>query len=310
ASSRRMTTGVITWILRRYLAIITIVNILSCANQENYTSSYQDDSNFDLEVNPLEKVKIGNDTIEDIQEDAHDVKTQWHCGKNKRSCSGRCGGSTNSSAIWDKDSSRHFCHCDFWCLHFQDCCIDFPIEIECPHISKNQHSAHNQHTIKRSHYECKELYEKKWIYTISKCTDELSPVRQLCEEGHESNILHKVPMVDPATHNVYKNIYCAQCNGVKYRKELFISIHCDSKVVTEQQINNPGYSMIKHMVNSKSCNISVSASFMRRCIPTLQECPQVEDHKTSHQIEDPRDNETIKYGNTKMTCPPCDNSTT
>ncbi|OXA46694.1 hypothetical protein Fcan01_18217 [Folsomia candida] len=124
----------------------------------------------------------------------------------------------------------HYCRCDKGtCDTFGDCCWTIAVTL-----------------LYRNPWKCHRVqHENSWALMISKCSEEYKSsvgvvergVVKSCESpmtmtpGEAYTHLHDIPVVSNVTNNLYRNIFCAQCNGLGAQDlvKLRLFLRCSKK---------------------------------------------------------------------------------
>ncbi|KAJ8032300.1 Cadherin EGF LAG seven-pass G-type receptor 1 [Holothuria leucospilota] len=113
------------------------------------------------------------------------------------------------------------CKCDLACKEFVDCCYDFDIHCGSKMMEKSNDTLAFPDTVSGADYSCFGTeYFYSMSYMVTKCVGSRESVTdvtfELCENMPTSDdILSHLPVFD-SNGVVYKNVFCAECSGVRY----------------------------------------------------------------------------------------------
>ena len=162
--------------------------------------------------------------------DARDINITMRCEGYWFSCRGRCKQERELGIT----EERIQCFCDESCELFRDCCADFD-----QYCSSSGISAQQERDAYEEQWECiqsKALTEAFGVWMISSCPKNWTQtdVKELCGKSEVisyDNHKDHVPVIDQRG-NTYKNLYCAQCQGVGLSELTFYNLQfgCDISV--------------------------------------------------------------------------------
>lgn len=118
----------------------------------------------------------------------------------------------NSTLGHDEDDER-FCRCDSLCKVYDDCCDDYVGSSDSSENKMNLSS--NVITCKR--LEFNKFYISKLHYIVERCPKEFERgyIKNNCrlQNSRSGNTLTRVPVIGRQSTILYRNFYCAICNG-------------------------------------------------------------------------------------------------
>ena len=195
------------------------------------------------------------------------------------------------------------CYCDKKCLDYGDCCPEYKDVEQVSWRLRNISS-------------CKffNMHSKSMQWVIDKCRSRNHFLSNLCSR----KVIHPqiplksyIPVID-INHEIYGNVFCAQCNGINQYEYLNVSVRCKNKeIMNIESLNkilkkDETYCKIKpHFDQTKQRNCSLEL---------IEICPEMlyEDHediaeKCQYGINDTVTDGIKVYRN--MDCCKCWNST-
>ena len=115
----------------------------------------------------------------------------------------------------DRSSVEHYCFCNKKCLIYKDCCENSKFSFE-----------GNTNDVKL--FDCiymPRIYDKWFVFVVNSCPEGTDfELRRLCEETDEQNIYSSTPVSALDTKFLYRNMYCAMCNGSFFGKHDFNAV--------------------------------------------------------------------------------------
>ena len=178
------------------------------------------------------------------------------------------------------------CFCRNDCHIYNDCCIDFKINIT--HFNENVN-------LMNKNFDCNvRLTNYKWIYSINKC-NRLSlnshhrDLIEKCESNKQNGLIHLVPVY--YQNQTYKNVYCFLCNNYEQSNNdaddvKFYELNMDNQIDDnlEQMMNN--YSNLSESillnVDFLAFNLP-NVTDHRYCVKSIDTCSL---NSSSFQIDD------------------------
>lgn len=165
---------------------------------------------------------------------------------------------------------RRYCNCDSLCEEYDDCCDDYSRRPK----SSNRSAVHRLHKVTS----CKHLKfteEPQFHYVIDRCPKEFGKkvIERNCRgrnsSAEEESTLTRVPVVGRQSMILYRNVYCAICNG---EQDVVFS---KGRVDIESQ-----YSRQPAMTLDEMTFLPPEGYNLRTCIDAIRTChPNYRDRK-------------------------------
>ncbi|CAI9727576.1 G-protein coupled receptor Mth-like [Octopus vulgaris] len=98
------------------------------------------------------------------------------------------------------------CSCDKYCYLYNECCLDWV----------NQTNI-NQRTLSTD-YSCRKIDANNSYFVFDRCPSDYSFTDHVtyCETPDENDRLYNIPALGKQTKRLYRNLFCALCNGEEY----------------------------------------------------------------------------------------------
>lgn len=197
------------------------------------------------------------------------------------------------------NTMENICFCDSRCQIFADCCYDY--DLYCAHNNTDE-DQHIHLSTKKMHYsatnypevdgtsfiEEQESFEcinvdqypssSFWAKTVCRSDWKDAYVSDLCLNPDPDDMLTQLPVID-TDKTVYRNAFCAECNGIWTYKFMLLDSVCQlfipSNIINKRQLFS---AFLK-----KNCVTYIRSGFSeppRSCLKTLNTCP-----KSSYNID-------------------------
>ena len=163
------------------------------------------------------------------------------------------------------DEQKGYCFCDILCTMYSDCCHDANIT--------SDRDIHNQQF--RCHY-IPGVVDSWFVFVIDTCPGGVDyQLNGLCIEPNERNIYSTTPTSSTSTGFLYKNVYCAMCNGVFDYIFWKADLHCSWSHKDRHNMDNL---TIEELLFRDECFMFYTppqAKFTHRlCYPNVNSCPE------------------------------------
>lgn len=184
------------------------------------------------------------------------------------SCQGRCSMDTEWDTAEKEEFTKAHCHCDPVCNKYQDCCVDYR------KFCGNETSSDVPASV------CRRLNEQEpsmWVVESCPSSYKNRDVRNKCQSNERlraHRLDEMIPVISLLFRYIYKNKYCAICNGVNVDYEIFLShvrIRCNVSPPKSLNYTQTVDYMLEYCVN---INFVLEKRVERRfCFPTTNTCP-------------------------------------
>ncbi|XP_033109225.1 uncharacterized protein LOC117110585, partial [Anneissia japonica] len=177
------------------------------------------------------------------------------------SCEGRCGSLLRNTTT---------CSCDAECSVFGDCCYD--VSETCQLVTQNRTILQHETTLVKETMCFKTDPEnfKIGYHVISTCSNKSSDttLRLTCEQPDAHNIIQQILVTDYRG-NVYRNIYCAACDGIKKTDVVawHVAASCNSSDV-ERHLTNVSTTINRETMLHKKLGQEVTCFSYKYTPPT------------------------------------------
>lgn len=169
-----------------------------------------------------------------------------------------------------------YCKCDGLCETYDDCCDDYARSGSRPNLSNN-----NTFNLSRDVFSCKRLFDSSNHYTVDRCPRgwPQGHVKTSCSSGgsNSGNTIARVPVVGRQSSILYRNVYCAVCNGEhdvvfsKGRVESHSAALGDLRLNSMEFLSPQGCNLRTCINAIRTCNSSYSnREVKRRCTEPSQ----------------------------------------
>ena len=182
-------------------------------------------------------------------------------------CSWNCPGDV------EFDTYIRTCNCDDMCHIYDDCCVSKSINsdknIKIPNVS----------------FDClyiPRIYDQWFVFIVNNCQDGTSyDLQTLCTAPDEQNIYSDTPATSFGTRVLYRNMYCAMCNGVEDFVLWKAVLRCHWLGNEEAKFGNLS---IDELYLRDECFLFYKEPFVksyRRCYPAISSCPDTSTERST-----------------------------
>ena len=200
------------------------------------------------------------DYYDDYYEDYYDFENDYTY------TSENCQKKWKCKASDDRSSEQNYCYCNRGCSYYKDCCENAIFNFE-----------GNPNDVKL--FDCiylPRIYDKWFVFVVNSCPEgtELE-LRRLCVEADEQNIYSSTPVSALDTKFLYRNLYCAMCNGAEDYLFWNARLQCYWKNTKNPRLGNLS---IADLYLKKKCSFFYDPPRVdiqyRLCYPNvIQACP-------------------------------------
>ena len=200
------------------------------------------------------------------------VVSQFHAPKAASLPMLNCGSCAGSCSF---GSEFEHCRCDADCVLYGDCCANrstvCPTSVVFTELEERNYD-----------YECRLLLSGRggdvsYIWMVTTCPEGMTPTDLIVQNCISDNDSLALPVTDRSTGAVFKNEYCAACNGVTDYASWSYEVQC-MPAILEAITNNSGTITQEDLNLYCSFNVYLSPTGLsvadaRDCYPVLDSCP-------------------------------------
>ena len=200
------------------------------------------------------------------------VVSQFHAPKAASLPMLNCGSCAGSCSF---GSEFEHCRCDADCVLYGDCCANrstaCPTSVVFTELEERNYD-----------YECRLLLSGRggdvsYIWMVTTCPEGMTPTDLIVQNCISDNDSLALPVTDRSTGAVFKNEYCAACNGVTDYASWSYEVQC-MPAILEAITNNYGTITQEDLNLYCSFNVYLSPTGLsvadaRDCYPVLDSCP-------------------------------------
>ena len=169
----------------------------------------------------------------------------------------------------------NYCNCDDLCQFFNDCCENIDV------------SSDKNFTILNVSFDClyiPGIYDLWFVFIVNTCPDGTDyELHKLCTEPNEQDIYSTTPTSSLRTRFLYRNMYCAMCNGEEDYVFWKVVLRCHWKPDEHSKFGH--FSTDELYKNLRdNCFLFYKEPFdnsYRMCYPAISSCPEASNDSTS-----------------------------
>ncbi|XP_014775025.1 uncharacterized protein LOC106872518 [Octopus bimaculoides] len=165
-------------------------------------------------------------------------------------------------SLCDAESLQRRCSCHQYCNLYKECCSD---------VIGDTLIEHGTSSID---YRCKKINDDELdsYFLFDRCPSDHSIKKHVtyCETPDENDRLYNIPALGKRTKRLYRNLFCALCNGEEY---ILWTVHykCNHKMDID-------LSLFPHILRNNHCNVSIEAplnfsDYQYPCTDYVSSCP-------------------------------------
>ena len=182
----------------------------------------------------------------------------------------------------------YLCFCDDLCTIYKDCCQNAKITSDPSLIPMNVS------------FDClyiPSINDEWFVYIINSCPQDTDyELYRLCIKPTERNIYSTTPVTSFTTRFLYRNVYCALCNGVTEYVYWKVLLRCVWKAKERSKFISLS---IQKLYMRDECYLLYKepmANSYRKCYPKITTCPESSNESTTRTYKNRNDVTRCEYG--------------
>ena len=209
-----------------------------------------------------------DDNYDDYDDNYVDDDVECHYGEysvSKPCCGWKCHP--------DLKISPNLCNCDDMCLVYNDCCENANVSFDQDFIANN------------ISFDClyiPSIYDRWFVFIANTCPNGTQyKLHRLCTQPDKQNIYSTTPITSLSTRFLYRNMYCAMCNGVDDYVFWKVALRCHWKPKEQATFGNLS---IEELYLRDECFLYYKEPLpnsYRKCYPTISSCPETSNETTT-----------------------------
>ena len=242
-------------------------------------------------LNQKRKISFSQTTVSDktqnhLNDEAHEDQSGNNDNENDYSES-KYFDSTLCHKTWNCDHTTswldppYLCFCDDMCTLYKDCCQNAKVRSDQDFIVVN------------ASFDClyiPSINDDWFVYIVNTCPENTNyELHRLCIEPIERNIYSKTPVTSFTNHFLYRNMYCAICNGETDYMFWKVLLRC----VWKAKDNSKFISLsIQELYTREECYMLYKepiANSYRKCYPKITQCSEPINMSTTRNYQNGND---------------------